>query len=110
VETQVLQQNNLAASSLVDSLLDLGTNAVLGEDDALAKQLLQLGDNGLQAVLGVGLAVGTAQVRHQHDGLGAVVNGILDGGQGADNALRVGDVLVLVEGDVEVDLREIISN
>lgn len=110
METQVLQQNNLASSSLVDSLLDLWTDAVLGEDNALAEQLLQLGDNGLQAVLGVGLAVGTAQVRHQHDGLGAVVNGILDGWQGADNALRVGDVLVLVEGDVEVDLRGIMSN
>jgi hypothetical protein len=44
-------------------------------------------------------------VGHEHDGLGAVVEGILDGGDGADDALVVGDVLVLVEGDVEVDLR-----
>jgi hypothetical protein len=43
-------------------------------------------------------------VRHEHDGLGAVVNGILDGGDGADDALVVGNVLVGVEGDVEVDL------
>lgn len=104
VETQVLQQDNLATGGLVDGLLNLGTDAVLGEDDALAKQLLQLGDNGLQAVLGVGLAVRAAQVRHEHHGLGAVVDGILDGGESTDNALRVGNLLVLVEGDVEVDL------
>jgi hypothetical protein len=44
-------------------------------------------------------------VGHQDDGLGAVVDGILDGGQGTDDALVVGDGLVLVERDIEVDLR-----
>jgi hypothetical protein len=43
---------------------------------------------------------------HEHHGLGAIVDGVLDGGDGADNALGVGDILVAVEGDVEVDLRE----
>ena len=105
VEAQVLQEDDLATSGLVDSLLDLGTNAILSEDDVLAIQELgELGNDGLKAVLGVDLAVGAAQVGHQDDGLGAMVNGILDGGQSADNALVVGDVLVRVEGDVEVDL------
>ena len=105
MEAQVLQEDDLATGGLVDSLLDLGTNAILSEDDVLAiQQLGKLGNDGLEAVLGVGLAVGAAQVGHQDDGLGAVVNGILDGGQSTDNALVVGDVLVRVEGDVEVDL------
>jgi hypothetical protein len=41
---------------------------------------------------------------HQHDGLGAVVDGIFDGRDCASNALGVRDILVGVEGDVEVDL------
>jgi len=48
---------------------------------------------------------------HQDDGLGAMVEGVLDGGDGADDALVVGDVLVLIERDVEVDLeREMREN
>lgn len=104
METQVLQQHDLAARGLVDRFLNLGANAVLSEDNALAEQLLQDRHNGLETVLGVGLAVRTTEVGHQDDGLGAIVDGILDGRQSADNALWVGDVLVLIERDVEVDL------
>jgi hypothetical protein len=42
-------------------------------------------------------------VGHEDDRLGAIVESMLDGGQGADDALVVGD-LVTVERDVEVDL------
>ena len=41
---------------------------------------------------------------HEDDGSGAVFDGILDGRKGADDALVVGDLFVLVQGDVEVDL------
>jgi hypothetical protein len=44
-------------------------------------------------------------VGHEDDGLGAIVEGVLDGRDGADDALVVCDFLVLVEGDVEVDLK-----
>ena len=104
VETQVLEQNDLAIGSLVHCLLGLGTNAVLGESDALAEKLLKHGNNGLQAVLGVDLAVGATQVGHEHNGLGTVVDGILDGGKGTDDTLGVGNVLVLIEGDIKVNL------
>lgn len=107
VETQVLKQNDLAIRGLVHSLLGLRANAVLGEDNALAEKLLELGDNRLQAVLGVDLAIRAAQMRHEHNGLGTVLNGILDGGEGTNNTLRVGNVLVLVERDVEVNLFQI---
>jgi hypothetical protein len=106
VETQVLEQNDLAIGSLVHGLLGLGANAVLGESDALAEELLKHGNNGLQAVLGVDLAIGATQVGHEHNGLGTVVDGILDGGQGTDDTLGVGNVLVLIEGDIEVNLSQ----
>lgn len=104
VEAEVLKQDDLATGGAVDGLLDLGADAVLSEGDGLAEQLGQDGDDGLKAVLLVDLAVRTAEVGHQDDGLGAIVDGILDGGQSTDDALVVGDGLVLVERDVEVDL------
>jgi hypothetical protein len=104
VETQVLKQNDLTARGLVDGLLHLLANAVLSEDDALAEQLLQLRNNRLQAVLGVLLAIRTAKVGHEDDGLGALLDGILDGGQSTDDTLGVGDLLLVIERDVEVDL------
>lgn len=110
MEAEVLKKNDLTTSGLVDGLLDLLANAVLGEDDAAAQELLQLRNHRLQAVLGVLLAVGTAQVGHENDGLGAIVEGVLDGGEGTDDTLVVGDVLVTVERDVEVDLGDPVSN
>lgn len=104
VETQVLEENDLATGGLVNGLLGLSTDTVVSEDDALAEKLLEHRDDGLQAVLGVDLAVGAAEVGHEHNGLGAVLNGILDGGKGTNDTLGVGDVLVFIEGDVEVDL------
>ena len=104
VEAQVLQEDDLATRGLVDDLLDLLANAVLGEDDAAAEQLLQLGNHGLQAVLVVLLAIRTTQVGHEDDRLGTILDGVLDGGQGTDNTLVVGDLLLVVEGNVEVDL------
>jgi len=38
-----------------------------------------------------------------------MINGVLDGGDGTDDALGVGDLFVGIEGDVEVDLG-VISN
>ena len=109
METEVLKQNDLTTRGLVDGLLGLLANRVLSEDNAAAQELLELRDNGLQTVLGVDLAVGTAEVGHEDDGLGAILDGVLDGGEGTDDTLVVGDVLVGVEGDVEVDLASIVS-
>lgn len=65
VESQVLEQDHLSVLCLVHGLLDLLAHAVLGEDDLLsAEQLLELGNHGLKAVLGVGLAIGAAEVGH----------------------------------------------
>jgi hypothetical protein len=106
METQILQQNHLAAVCLVDRFLDLLAHAVAREHHALPQQLLELRHDGLQAILLVGLAVRPAQVRHEDDGLGAMVDGVFDGRQRAHDALVVGDVLGGVEGHIEVDADE----
>jgi len=49
----------------------------------------------------LGLAVWSAEVRHEDNGFGAMVDSVLDGGQSADDALVVCD-LVSVEGYIEV--------
>jgi len=43
-------------------------------------------------------------MRHEDDGFGAMLGGVFDGREGADDALVIGYMLVRVEGDVEVDL------
>ncbi len=107
VEAQVLKKDDLAARGLVDGLLNVFADTVLRENDVAAEQFLQLGHNRLQAVFGVLLAIGTAEVRHQDNGLGAIVDSILDRGQSTDDTLGVGyrGVVLLVKGDVEVNLQ-----
>jgi hypothetical protein len=48
-------------------------------------------------------------VGHEDNAFCAVVDGVFDGGDGADDALVVSDFLVGVEGDVEVDLVVMVS-
>lgn len=112
VEAQVLEEHDAAVSGAIDGLLGGLADAVVGESDLLAaEELLELSDDGLEGVLSVGLAVGAAEVGHKDDGFGAIVDGVLDGGEGANDALVVGDLGVglLVEGHVEVDLCRVSS-
>ena len=104
MEAQVLKEHHIAVVGLVDNLLNLGADGVRGDGHALAQQLLELGHHRLQRVLGVDLAVRAAEVGHQDDSLGAIVDSVLDGGDGTSDALGVGDFLIGVEGHVEVDL------
>jgi hypothetical protein len=50
-------------------------------------------------------------VGHQDNGFGAILDSVLDGGEGAGDTLVVGDLGVglLVEGNVEVDLKGLSS-
>lgn len=105
MESQIFKQNNLAVLGSIDNLLSLLTNAVWGHLDLLAaKKLLELWYNWLQRILRVGLSIWATQVRHEDDGLGTIINGILDGWNSTGNTLVVGDVLVGIKRDVEVDL------
>jgi hypothetical protein len=44
-------------------------------------------------------------VRHKNDSLGAILDSVFDGVECADDALVVGDVLLGIEGNIEVNLR-----
>lgn len=104
MEAQVLKQNNGTILSLVHDLLNLRADTVRGEGNLLAsKLLLEFRDNRLEGVLLVDGTVGATEVGHEDDGLGAIVEGVLDRRDGADDALVVGDGGA-IERDVEVDL------
>lgn len=104
METQVLQQHNLSILGIVHDLLNLWPNTIRGKDDLTAEQLLELRHDRLERELLADLSVWATQVGHQDHGLSTVVEGILDGGHGAGDALWVGDLLVGVERDVEINL------
>jgi hypothetical protein len=107
VEAKVLQQDHLAIGSTVDSILDLFADAVLGENDLPAQLPLEFRNHNLQTIFRVPLAVRAAQMRHQNNNLGSIVDRILDRGQSTDDAVVVGDVGI--GGDVEVDLSQTVS-
>ena len=94
VEAKVLKENDLSVLGTVHSIFDLLADAVVCEGHAPAEQLLELGNNRLETVLRVRLAIRTAEVGHKDDGLSSVFDGMLDGGESANNALVVGDPLV----------------
>jgi len=96
VEAQVLQKDDLTVLGAVDSVLDRLADAVVCESYALAEQLLKLGNNRLETVLGVWLSVWATKMRHEDDSLCAIFNCVFDCGKSADDALVVGDVLVAV--------------
>jgi len=96
METEILQKNNLAVTSLGHGFFDLLTHAILGECDLLPEKLLKLRYYGLEGVLCGDLAVWTSEVGHEDDGFCAMVDSVLDCWDGTGNALRVGNLLVRV--------------
>lgn len=107
MEPQVFKQDDLSILRPIDRLLSIGTNTVLGKRDLGIQQLLQLGNNRLKTIFRVGLAVWPTEVAHEDNCFGAILACVLDCREGANDALVVGDSLVRVEGDVEVDLRAV---
>jgi hypothetical protein len=110
VETEVLKEEHLAVLAGENRRLDLLTDTVGEEGHVPLEQLGELGRDGLERVLLVGLAVGAAEMGHEDDGFGAwqrsvraaerrvkddstrltLVESILDGGEGGDDALCTG--------------------
>lgn len=106
MEAQILEKDDFAIGSCIDDLLYFGANAVVCHCDLLAQQLLELWNDWLQAIFRVNLAVWAAEVRHKDDCFGAMVDGILDGGYGPLDSLRVCDFRT-IKRNVEVDLGRI---
>ena len=111
VEAQVLQQQRLAFLQLARHLFGLDADAIGAEADVFAasqlvvEQHAQALRHGTQAHLGIGLALGTAEMRGQNEPR-AVAQGVLDGGQGLADARVVGDAADFVERNVEVHAHE----
>mmetsp|Transcript_57454 Transcript_57454/g.136803 ORF Transcript_57454/g.136803 Transcript_57454/m.136803 type:complete len:431 (-) Transcript_57454:58-1350(-) len=108
VESQVLQKDHAASRGVSARSLHLWPDAVSAESDWLAQLLLQdLGHWG-QRVLRNDGAIGAAEVGSKDDGLGALLQHLLDGRQGPVNALCVGDLggVGLVLWHVEVNAHE----
>lgn len=58
----------------------------------------------MKRVFGIDFAVRASQMGHEDDSLGSVIDSIFDGWDSSGNTLIVGNVLVRVERDVEIDL------
>ena len=108
IKAQVLQQHDLAA--LQSGGLGLGVIAhhILGENDLLPQQLAQPHSHGSQRQLFLPLTLGLAQMG-AGDHRRALIQQILDGGQGSHDALVAGDgagglVLRYVEIAAQQDL------
>ena len=107
LEAGVLQQEDLAGREGGGLGGGVGTHHVGGQDDVLAQQLAQAGGNRLQGQLGLDLALGLAHMGAGDDRR-ALLQQVLDGGQGGADALVVGDdaAAVLGHGHVEVAAKE----
>jgi hypothetical protein len=105
VEADVLDEERLSFLEAGLESLHLGPDEVGREHDVPADELRQARGDGLEAHLGIGLALGAAQVRGQ-DELGAAAQEVGDGGQRGFDALVVADGAVVIDGDVEVHPQE----
>ena len=101
LESDVLEKEGLAVLEAGLQAVDFRPDDVGGHDDVPADKLGQaLGYRG-QAHFWIGLALGAAQVRGQHE-LGAAAQEIGDGGKRGLDPLVVADGPVFIQGDVEV--------
>ena len=104
VEAQVFEQRDLAFAQLAHNLAGGVAQAVVGEQHLDPEQLRELGAGWLERVLRVGLTLGPAQVRSEHQP-SAAGQGVLERRQGGADAVVVAD-LPAVDRHVEVDAHE----
>src|SRR5687768_17422699 len=70
VEAKILQQHHFTRAQLMREAARAVADAIVGKNDVLVQHLAELRSNGLQAVLGIGLPLRTAQMtRENHSGL-----------------------------------------
>ncbi len=111
VEAQVFEQQGMAFLQLRGHFLGLHADAIGREAhvdaaaDARVQQVAQPFRHRLQAHLGIGLALGTAEMRCQHQSR-MMADGVFDGEQRFRDAGVVHDAAALVERDVEVHPHE----
>ena len=101
VETDVLEEDDLAVPQRADLGVRVGADGVGGKRNVCAEKLRKARGHGREGELGLDLALGPAKVGRDDDAR-AGVEEPLKGGKGGANAAVVGDVAILVEWDVEV--------
>ena len=101
MEADVLQQHDLAVLEAGGQLLGGRPDHVLGHLHFHAQHFAKTLGDGLEGILHVKLALGTAQVGAQ-DHFGAMLHQVLDGGQRAAQTVFVSDDLVFVHGHVKI--------
>jgi len=102
VEPQVLQHDDVSGFHPVDGLPDLGPDHVFCQGHVLAEKPREPLGHGSQAHLFDSLAFWPAEVGDDDD-FCVFIQGKVDGGQNGTDSRVVGDVLVCIEGDVEVE-------
>jgi hypothetical protein len=81
------------ALAFSNAFLDFGSDTVIKENDIAFEEFFQFLSDGLEGVLFRALAIGTAEMRHQSDCFGMVIDAVLDGWQGSNNALVICDLV-----------------
>ena len=74
-----------------DPFLDFGTNTIIKEDDIAFEEFFQFLSDGFEGVFLGALTIRTTEMRHQNNCSGLVLDTVLDGRQGSDNALIICD-------------------
>jgi hypothetical protein len=74
-----------------DAFLNFRANTIIKEDDIALEEFLQFLSNGFERVFLRALTIWTAEMGHQGDCFGLVVDTVFDGRQSSDNALIVCD-------------------
>ena len=100
----VLKQHDFAVTQAGGQSAGILTGHVLGHLDFLTKKLAQALSNNFQAQLGLPLPLGLAHMGAENH-LCAIVDEILDGGKGGNDALVAGNLTVL-KGNVKVATAE----
>src|ERR1700686_1791475 len=104
-EARILEEENLSRLEILAGLDRLVRIGRLDEDDFAASQLLEPIRHRLQRVFGIGFPFRPSQVRENY-GTRAALEQQLDRRKRGTDARIVGDVAIIVEGNIEVNANE----
>ena len=105
VETDVLQQQDVAVGQALGAGERIGAHHISGQLDVAAQLLPQRLRDGCERELRIGAVLGSSEMGG-HDDLGTRVRQRLERGHRRDDPARVGDVAVIVERNVQVGAHE----
>ena len=106
VEAEVFEEGDFAGLHVGAGGFDFEADTIFEETDGAAEEFREFFGDGLEGVFGHAATIRAAEVAHQDNG-GALVERVLDGGEGGDDALGVRDGAGgFVLGNIEIDADE----